>query len=207
MHLFALAGVKLQQIIKSGMHMRVLIYALLFVTGTAFGAEYGPDSPYYRYPAGVTLSLTRPLAIPPEAATVRLQFGRVVPSNGVQEVEPHCIFEVDTVGEREQIVVPQKFQVTDVRRGISTFAGLPVWPFGLAAIRVGSRDDGLPSHIYYKTEFRLRAAEAIAGQPPVRNLTCQSNQMSAGIPIAFMRHLTLDEIRQALGDYFRLDLP
>lgn len=179
-----------------------LSLALMFAAGAAAAADYGPESPYYRYPAGLSLTLLRPLAVPPDSATVRLQFGRIVARNGVQEVEPHCIFELDTVRDREQPVLPHTMQVTDVRRNVSTFSGMPAWPlFGPSFLRVGSPDDGGPSHIYYKTEFRLRSAQ----QPEVRALTCQSNPLPAGA--AFMRHLTLPEIRAALGGYFSLNLP
>lgn len=175
---------------------------IIFLLGASLArADWGPESPYYAYPAGFTLRLNQPLTVPAEAATVRLQFGRTVPSNGVQEVEPHCIFELDTVRDTPQTVVPQDMQVTAVRRSISTFAGMPVWPWvGVGFRRVGLHDDGGPSHIYYKTEFRLTSR----AQPEVRSLTCQSNQMAPGI--AIMRHLTLPEIRQALGDWFTLRL-
>lgn len=165
-------------------------------------ADWGPESPYYRYPAGLVLTLRQELSVPPEAATVRLQYGRVVASNAVQEHDPHCIFELNTVRDTPQPVRPQTMFVTDVRRSVTTFSGMPVWPtlaFGFG--RVGWLDDGGPSHIYYKTEFRLRSDT----QPEVRSLTCQSNQMAPGIGI--MRHLTLAEMRQALGEYFSLELP
>lgn len=176
--------------------------ALALLTGLAPAADWGPDSPHYRYPAGLTLTLHRELTVPPEAATVRLQYGRVVASNAVQEHDPHCIFELDTVRDTPQAVRPQRMWVTDARRGVTTFSGMPVWPYPPFRYgRVGWNDDGGPSHIYYKTEFRLKSEV----QPEVRALTCQSNQMAPGI--AIMRHLTLREIRQALGDYFSLEPP
>lgn len=184
------------------MKLARICLALICASGIVAAADHGPDSPYYRYPAGLTLTLLQPLTIPPDAATVRLQSGRVVPRNGVQEVEPHCIFELDTVSDRDQLVLPQKIRVTDVRRSVSTFSGMSVWPYFRSPFRhVGFQDDGGPSHVFYKTEFRLRSEQ----QPEVRALTCQSNQMAPGI--AIMRHLTLAEIRAALGGYFSLDLP
>jgi hypothetical protein len=184
----------------------IIAVTLGLMTGGAnaagWGSDWGPESPYYRYPAGLSLTLRQALTVPPEAATVRLQYGRVVASNAVQEHDAHCIFELDTVRETPQTVRPQNMRVTDVRRSVSTFSGMPVWPYPpFLSGRVGWNGDGGPSHIYYKTEFRLRSEV----QPEVRSLTCQSNQMAPGIGI--MRHLTLAEIRQALGDYFNLELP
>lgn len=143
------------------------------------------------------LVLNQALAIPPNAATVRLQYGRVVAYNAVQEFDPFCVFELDTVADKEQAVRPGRFDITRVGRSIETIAGLPPLPY-LRPVRVSMGDDhGRPSHLYYKTTFRLRDEAQ-----PVRALTCMSNQMAPGIPI--MRHLTLAEIRQALGGIMTL---
>lgn len=144
--------------------------------------------------------LHQALTIPPDAATVRLQYGQVVAFNAVQEHDPFCVFEINTVAPGPQTVNPAGFAITRVSRSIETFAGMPVFP-GLRTLRVGFGDhDGGPSHIYYKTQFLLRDADQ-----GVRALTCMSNQRAPGIPI--MRHLTLAEMRQALGALLTLELP
>lgn len=182
--------------------MKRCIALLALSTLTACGglAQYGPDSPYYRYPASLRLVLNQTLEIPPESATTRLQFGRVVPRNGVQEHEPHCILEVNTVADRARRLEPDSFDVVDVRRSVWMS---DAWPADAVRVaRVGlSFGDASPTFIFYLTEFRLRSAR----QPDVRSLTCQSNQNAPGI--AIMRHLTVAEIRQALGAFFTLDLP
>lgn len=183
--------------------------ALGLIPGAAAGGGeggWGPDSPHYRFPAGLGLRLLREIVIPPESATVRLQYGRIVARNGVQEHDPHCIFELDTVRDSPQTARPQALGVTRVTRSVTTFSGLPAWPgggwhAGPRLGRVAFDDGGSPSHLYFKTEFRLSAPD----QPEIRSLTCQSNQMAPGIPI--MRHLTLGEMREALGDYFAFVFP
>ena len=148
--------------------------------------------------------LNETLTIPANAATVRLQYGRVVPFNGVQEQDPFCVFEINTVAEAEQTVRPGGFAITRAYRSIETIAGLPVFPVFpyIPTMRVASGvdGDGSPSHIYYKTVFRLAAPDQ-----PVRALTCMSNQMAPGIGI--MRHLSPAEIRQALGKLITLETP
>lgn len=173
------------------------LIAIAVLAGCASPGKYGPDSPYYGYPGGGRFILHQPLEIEADAATVRLQFGKVVARNAVQEEEPHCIFEINTVRDQPQRVAPDSFEITGVRRSITTFSGMPAL-FG--PMRVGFDRDGSPSHIYYKTEFMLRSDR----QPDVRAMTCQSNQMAPGI--AIMRHLTAAEIRQALGQVFSLSL-
>lgn len=174
------------------------LLAASFLSACAQGGGYGPESPHYVYPGGLSIELKKPLTIPPGEAGVRLQYGRTVARNGVQETDPHCIFELDTVSDGRQTVQPEAFRVTRWQRRITTFSGMPV---GFRAVALTDFDDGRPSQIYYITEFRLRSEQ----QPAVRSLTCQHDQAAPGIAIA--RHLTLAEMRAALGEYFVLDLP
>lgn len=178
--------------------VRPILLGLAFLLGGCAGPrEYAPDSPHYAYPADLKIDLNRPLAIPPGQASVRLQYGRAVARNGVEETEPYCIFEIDTVSDSPQAVQPDRFRITRFQRRVETFSGMPALPWHVVAI--GNDDDGGPSLLYFISEFRLHSAT----QPGVRSLTCQVNQAGAAIP----RHLTLAEIRQALGTYFSLELP
>jgi len=172
---------------------RAPIVLLLLLSLTACASA--PEAPR---PLG-RLSLRVPVEIPAGAATLRLQYGHVTPFNAVQEQDPFCVFELDTVSDQPQAVAPAVFDIAGIVRREETFAGMPRLPF--RAFRVGSglgSDDG-PSHIYFKTTFHL------APNPQrVRNLTCMSNQYMPGI--AIMRHLSLEEMRGALGGFFSLDL-
>jgi hypothetical protein len=127
---------------------------------------------------------------------VRLQYGRVVARYGAQDIDPYCLFELDTVAPAPQRVQPEAFQVTGVERLEELFSSLP------ASVRLaragGFRHDDGPGQRYLKTRFRLRGA----AQPQVRALTCQHNVAFETLP----RHLTLTEMRQAVGDYFRFEL-
>lgn len=161
--------------------------------------DYGPDSPYYAYPGDMRINLTRALEIPPGEATLRFQYGRTVARNGVQETDPYCIFELDTVSESPQQVAAESFRITRMERRVETFSGMPAIALPTVGRGLG-RDDG-PSHVYYITQFRLHSDR----QAKVRTLACQHNQASAGIAVP--RHLTLAEIRQALGDQLVLELP
>lgn len=153
-------------------------------------------------PAGTlpvgSLRLESAITVPPGAATVRLQYGLVTAFNAVQEQDPFCVFELETVSDGVQAVAPAAFDIAYINRSIETFAGMPVLPFRTLRVAAG-QDDGGPSQIYYKTVFRLAPNPHRA-----RSLTCMSNQYVPGI--AIMRHLTLAEMRQALGGYFTLDL-
>jgi hypothetical protein len=176
--------------------MKTLAIGLaLLLAGCAGLQSPDPASPYYAYAPGWSVQLKRPLAIEPGAATARLQYGRIVPRNGVQEHDPFCVVELDTVRETEQILQPGRFEVWRVTRSISTIAAAAS-PFVRAQFGI---DDRSPSLLYFKTEFRLRDA----AQPELRGMTCMWNQAAAG-SWGWMRHLTLDEIRHALGDWMVL---
>lgn len=151
------------------------------------------------------LNLHTSLRIEPDAATVRLQYGQIVTRNGVQEHNPFCVFEVENVRSEAQWVIPGRFEIVSISRSVESIAGLPPSPNAGLLRRVNFGDDDAPSHLYYKTIFRLRGApqaSASAQAHPVtaRALTCMSNQYMPGNP--FMRHLTLNEIRTALGTLF-----
>lgn len=163
--------------------------------------NYPQDSPYYRYSSGWELQLNRTLEIGPDEASVRLQRGRVVPRNSVQEQQPFCVFELATVRGEPQTVAPGRFEVWQVQRRVSTIAdaGAPAAPLSVGYLTMGW---DTPSFMYYKTEFRLRAAS----HPNVRSLTCMHDQLGPG-GYGLMRHLTLDEIRYTLGDWFTLIQP
>lgn len=174
------------------------ISATALLAGCASFESTDPASPDYAYTTGWTAELHRPLTIPPDAATVRLQYGRIVPRNSVQEHDPYCVVELDTVRDSPQILRPGRFDVWRVTRRVETIANAES-PYRRVGLFMHDRG---PSFLYYKTEFRLR----IASQPELRGMTCAWDQMAPGHR-AFMRHLTLDEIRSALGSWMTLNPP
>jgi hypothetical protein len=173
--------------------MKAIGIGVLLLLGGCAGLESSdPASPYYAYTAGWAVQLNRPLPIPPDAATVRLQYGRIVPRNSVQEYDPFCVVELDTVSSEVQTLQPGRFEVWRVTRSIN-----PVVAAASPFVRVAyADDDGDPTFLYFTTAFRLRDP----AQPNLRGMTCSWNQMAPGNR-ALMRHLTLAEIRQAVGDW------
>src|SRR4030065_2509225 len=85
---------------------RIGIGLILLLGGCAGLESPDPASPYYAYSSGWMVQLNRPLTIPPDAATVRLQYGRIVPRNSVQEHEPFCVVELDTERPGPQALQP-----------------------------------------------------------------------------------------------------
>lgn len=178
------------------MKKTLLLYLAVLLPGCDTPGSYGPETSYYRFPADSRLVLDRALEIPVNWATVRIQNGRVVAFGHVQEHAPHCIFEINTVRAEPQRVEPDTFAIVKVERSVSTLAAKSGF-----FIRAAFADTDRPGQMFYKTIFTLRSEQ----QPGVRWLTCQSDQYAAGIAIP--DHLTVPEIRQALGDILKLELP
>lgn len=175
------------------------LLGILLIGGCAGLQSADSASPYYAYPPGWAVQLNRPLEIPPDAATVRLQYGQIVPRNSVQEHDPFCVVELDTVKPEPQVLQPGRFEVWRVSRSISPVTAAVPASFIKAVLVDG---DGDPTFLYFITEFRLRDP----AQPDLRGMRCAWNQMAPGNR-ALMRHLTLAEIRQALGGWMTLIPP
>lgn len=176
--------------------MLLCLAAVLWACDTP--RSYGPDTPYYRFPSGSRLVLNRALDIPANWATARIQNGRLVAFGHVQEQQPHCIFEANTIRAEPQRIEPDSFSIVRVERSASTLAARTGF-----FLMVGNAfaDTDRPGQMFYKTVFMLKSDR----QPDVKWLICQSDQYAAGITIP--RHLTVTEIRWALGDLFTLELP
>jgi len=121
----------------------------LLLAGCAGAPSNGPD------PGRLVLLVAQ--TIPPEFATLRLQYGKPVARNAVLEYDPFCVFEINTVSDSPQTARPDSFRVTRIGHSIDTIADaasdLP-YP---TPIKVGLSDGSRPSHIYYKTWFRLHS--------------------------------------------------
>lgn len=174
----------------------LLLCCAMLLWGCGTPDAYGPETPYYRFPAGSRFVLERALEIPANWATVRIQNGRVAAFGHVQEHAAHCVFEINTVRAEPQRVEPDTFAIVKVERSMSTLAVQSGF-----FIRAAFSGTDRPGQMFYKTIFTLHSER----QPGVRWLTCQSDRYAAGIVIP--DHLTVSEIRQALGDILTLELP
>ena len=139
-------------------------------------------------PVTTVFHLKRAVTIPPDTAHVTFQGGRVVSDVEKDFYLPHCQLYVRGPEDVAQHVEPDRFAVTGVDTEVDSVQARPL---RLAALRLmvsggATADD-------YITIFRLRSAR----QPRVTHLECHHWED----PTLFPRHLRLDEINQALGEY------
>lgn len=149
---------------------------------------------------GARVVLHRSLTIPAEETGVWLQDGRVLTAGEVQRYYPHCRLEVRRRLAQTQTVEPDEFIVTRVSQTLlHTVRATPpgVDPM---AVKVGFRfaSDGGPSIQTLATLVDLGSNR----QPDVMRLSCGQLE----VPPQYIRHVTLGDIRGALGDVITLRL-
>lgn len=150
------------------------------------------DSQFFSVPLGSTFTLNTEITIQPDNTSVYLQYGKIEPTSNIDFYKPHCKFELYTISEKARQVKPDTFvviRIVDQREDVSI-----AWPryaaFGMAY------GDG-PVHLTYSTTMYLESSI----QPDVFRMECKRWDWPAD-----GEFLSINEMRQALGDYFTLTL-
>jgi len=177
----------------------VVLCLSLAAAGCQSPGSYPIDSPWYQPAPGSEWVLNQVIEIPPDSATLRFQFGKIV--HGVKDFETNCVFELKTVKDTPQRVEPDVFVMTKVRSGSSILRAARDAAPGFVKVSSGSDDTGSIRY-YYKTEMFLRSEK----QPNVLMLTCQ-HAWDTGSSFQYERPPTIAEMQQALGAYFTLKPP
>jgi len=177
--------------------MRALVLVGLTLLLSACQTFQGNQaSPYFVVPKGSTLTLNRDLSIPPDRPGVYLQLGKQSDTLGpINQYTPYCRFELRSLSDTPRTVRPEKFMITRVHQE-TPLAGVPS---GFRLARVSSEATGEPAYYIFATLLDLHSDT----QPDVYRLDCRHYQY----PFVTARHLSVDEIRQALGDTLTLSLP
>ena len=150
------------------------------------------DSQFYSVPVGSTFTLNREITIQPDNTSVYLQNGNIELVANVDFYKPHCTFELYTISEKARVVNPDTFVVTRI---VDQSEDVSVkWP-RYAALGM-SYGDG-PVHLTFSTTMYLESKI----QPDVYRMDCKRWDWPA-----IGEYLSINEMRQALGDYFTLRL-
>ncbi|MDZ7840256.1 MAG: hypothetical protein U5R46_05470 [Gammaproteobacteria bacterium] len=154
---------------------------------------------------GTRVELNQPLRFPGRSARAYVQFGETLRRNDVNEWAPYCSFGLNRNRDGAPLVRevgPTTFTVSDSRSGVDvSLVPDDAGPAGLirdrgimVAGQFGGGRGGTPAlHIYYTT-MSLYSEQ----QPQVDDLTCAYR---GSLPD---RNLTVEEIRDTLGDIARL---
>jgi len=178
------------------MNPRTLIITALLagqLTACSFTPEPGPDSVFYSPPVGSQLRLNVAITIPAHDTDIYIQDGKVQSSYwSVDAYYPHCNFELRTRTAVARQVEPDTFIITRVVRDIeNVLLNNPVRVAGFGS------GDTAPPHEDYMVIMDLRSDT----QSDVMRMTCQHwEDPNEG------NHLTINEMRKALGKLFTLTL-
>lgn len=161
--------------------------------------SFTPDSPLTPVPVQSTLILHERLTMPPQTVSLWFQKGMQMHANDLDRYEPNCKFETLNMQDTQKLIEPDSFVIHKVVR----WDDYAMQPIQLAASRINvglgsGNNDGGPSHLNTTTEMFLRSER----QPDVYRLVCSQWEDAADA-----NHVTINQIRQALGKSFTLRLP
>ena len=178
------------------MNKSILSICLIFTVllGACDNSQLVKDenSQFYSVSPGSTFTLNRELTIQPDQTSVYLQYGKIELVGDIDFYKPHCKFELYTISEQARIVRPDTFVVTrivDQSEDVST-----EWPMYAG---LGLAYGEYPVHLTYSTTMYLESGV----QPDVFRMTCKWWDDPA-----LGEDLSINEMRQALGEYFTLRL-
>jgi hypothetical protein len=175
----------------------ILLASLLMAACSQSGwVKQDTASRYYLPPIGTLVELQRPLTVPPGRARVFLQGGQV--TQGFDQYQPNCNFEIRTLSEQPQVISPEKFLVVKVQR-VTEEVVQTAEPIQVAWLGLVGRDTGGYTMIVRGVHLWLGSDT----QPDVMRLTCRGgfdDPWRVDPP-------SIDEMRAALGDYAHISLP
>lgn len=176
----------------------ILTVIVFFAACQTASYEGNENSPYYKVPVGSILILRQDIVIPPRLAGIYLQDGKITPLAQVNQYYPHCKFEVFKLKDTPQTIQADTFPINKVVQETTHSVSLDRLQLAAVSIGVGihvGMDDDHSTLETYVTRLDLRSEK----QPDVFRLSCgQWAYPPKG------QHVTIREIRQALGKVFTL---
>ena len=160
------------------------------------------DSVFYAVPKGSVLSLNQEITIAGDQVAIYVQDGQVMPYQDINKYRPNCKFEIYTMSEQPRGVQPDRFEIIRVVDDIESsemkksvqLASL-VLPEGDNDLAMWLLDHSLVFN--YATMMYLKSDK----QTDVYRMTCQHWEA-----VADDKHLSITQMRQAMGEIFTLKL-
>lgn len=186
--------------------MRRIIILFLFILIPGCQSAYingvpNERSPYFQVPVDSKLILQRAITIEPTLKSAYFQRGRMIPWHQVNEYGAYCALILERKRDVEQTVKPGKFMVQKVSNEnlftIAKAGNRNLIPIAFKSRVADMRDSNGETYEVLATVMELRSDT----QPEVRRLTCADWGIPQGMPF-----LTVETIRQSLGDFFSLKL-
>lgn len=182
------------------MRKTLIMFSFTLLGGCVTQYQGDEKSPHFVVPAGSTVILHRELQYPPDEVGVYFQNGKIVAKALMDLYRPHCRLELYHKVNQVQTVKPDRFTVLKATQEILHSVQLPVMLAGGARRPhpgIGFTSD-IPGPELMATRMMLQNPQ----QPNVYSLTCGHLES----PPVHAAHLTIQQIRQALGDIITLQI-
>jgi hypothetical protein len=150
--------------------------------------------------SGSTLRLQQAFAELPNGSYIDLQHGLIIAEGNLDRWTTYCrLYVYDHTRGAEHVVAltPASFAIDSVRMGYRS-SDFPEWP-GPGFGHYSTVFIDLPAYYLYRVKMSLDSPD----QPEVRSLDCYKKWAT---PHA-NQYPTLEEIREALGDLIKIELP
>ncbi len=183
--------------------VRIPSWIVLLSGLSFFGCQappFSPDSPLSGVPVQSRLILHQSLTIPANKLSLWFQDGKQIPEKLLDRYYPHCKFETFTMKTRAKTIETDTFVIYKVVRWddyAMQSIQLARTQFGIG-IGIHGTLDGGPSFVNVATEMFLKSDK----QPDVYRLVCSQWED----PVDW-NHVTINQIRNTLGNIFTLELP
>ena len=182
---------------------RVFCWSMLTLLAACAGNDVKDEaSVFYAVPKGSLLSLNQELTIAGDQVATYVQGGQVLLYKDVNKYRPNCKFEIYTMSEQPRKVQPDRFEIIRVVDEIES-SGLQK-NVQLASRALPEGDDYLAMWLLdhslvfnYATMMYLKSDL----QTDVYRMTCQHWES-----VAEDNHLSISQMRQAMGDVFTLKI-
>ncbi len=179
---------------KRGSFCLVLSIVLL-IGGCAAGTPYIPGPMAYAVvKPGSILKLNKEVTIVPPEAGVRFQNGKLADKK-YNQWHPNCRLEVRDPVSSNLVIEPDEFTITQVTYEYQLVQSNPVL-MAAVGISLGGGASSATAEVM-TTNFLLQSPK----QPAITRLKCQYWENPED-----SRHLMLNEIEQAVGEYFTFQL-
>lgn len=158
-----------------------------------------------RLPVGSILKLNQSVIIPKDRSFIYIANGKVAPLKNYNTVDiysPYCMFYINNETSQSHTIMPDRFEITKItewegyksHRSVYKYASVNTQPAGLIKTRLASRSLSIRGGMditMYATILRLHSSK----QPEVKEMVCGRWDDPTEVT-----HLTLDELKIALGD-------
>jgi hypothetical protein len=170
-----------------------------------------PKSPYFMPLPGSKVIVHQRLEVPPGSTRVFFQYGKLIPQRSIFEYDTNCELEINKLADTVRYIEPGTYTVTRTRRQNESIiqnqhlnqpvqlASLNSLVLSSTVVTVGMTDDGGSSMEFEIIRMRLQGEENAL----LRELACRG----ALADPSDMQMPTIDEMRQALGDYVSIETP